>query len=94
MSWFFIHVLFGITPFKLNVLISPEGRAVLTDFGFSRIANSSFSMPYLCGGGTLRWMAPEILDTGEATAAADVWAFGMTCLVSAYILNLPSMDIT
>lgn len=40
------------------------------------------------GGGTLRWMAREILETGEPTAAADVWAFGMTCLVSAFGLDL------
>lgn len=32
-------------------------------------------------GGSLPWMAPEMLEPyGEATAARDVWAFGMTAL--------------
>jgi len=33
-------------------------------------------------GATLPWLAPEMLDGGKATAARDVWAFGMTALVS------------
>jgi len=33
-------------------------------------------------GGTLRWMAPEIVGGGEVSAEGDVWAFGMTALVS------------
>ena len=33
-------------------------------------------------GGTLPWMAPEMLDgDGAKTAAGDVWGFGMTVLV-------------
>jgi len=31
--------------------------------------------------GTLKWMSPEILDGGEVSPEADVWAFGMTVLV-------------
>ncbi|KIM53835.1 hypothetical protein SCLCIDRAFT_36111, partial [Scleroderma citrinum Foug A] len=55
-----------------NVLISPEGRALLTDFGLSRVINSSLSRPQpLSGAGTLRWMAPEILDGGEPSDASD-----------------------
>ncbi|KIM61203.1 hypothetical protein SCLCIDRAFT_122635, partial [Scleroderma citrinum Foug A] len=65
-----------------NVLISEEGRTLLTDFGFSFLTNSSFSMPTLAhSGGTLPWFAPEMLDGGEANAAQDVWAFAMTALV-------------
>ncbi|KAI6008846.1 kinase-like domain-containing protein [Pisolithus orientalis] len=68
----------------LNVLISDEGHALLTDFGLSYLVNSSFSMAdhERCGG-SLNWMAPELLDTeGNAvmTPAGDVWSFGMTAL--------------
>ena len=31
--------------------------------------------------GALRWMAPEGIDGGRATAERDVWAFAMTALV-------------
>ncbi|KAL4072062.1 kinase-like domain-containing protein, partial [Scleroderma citrinum] len=64
-----------------NVLISSEGRALLTDFGLSRVVNSSLKMTAdkICGG-TLNWMAPEILDGKEVSAEGDVWAFGMTAL--------------
>ena len=75
-------VLLGITPRQYNVLISQEGHALLADFGFSHVVNSSFSMSNSPSGGTLRWMAPEILESNEPTAPGDVWAFGMTCLVS------------
>ncbi|KAG6329347.1 hypothetical protein ID866_9741 [Astraeus odoratus] len=65
----------------LNVLISDDGRALLTDFGFSYLVTSSFSMTVDAPlGGTLRWMAPEILDNHEISAEGDVWAFGMTTL--------------
>ncbi|KAI6108838.1 kinase-like domain-containing protein [Pisolithus croceorrhizus] len=64
-----------------NVLISESGRALLTDFGFSHLVNSTFSMT-LSGkrGCTVYWAAPEILNDEEISAAADVWSFGMTLL--------------
>ncbi|KIM61181.1 hypothetical protein SCLCIDRAFT_49614, partial [Scleroderma citrinum Foug A] len=42
----------------LNVLISGEGQALLTDFRPSFLTNSSFSMSTP---GTSPWMAPEML---------------------------------
>ncbi|KAG6331498.1 hypothetical protein ID866_7594 [Astraeus odoratus] len=64
-----------------NVLISPEGHPLLTDFGLSCVVESSLNISVAsCHGGSLRWMAPENLDTGNITAAGDVWAFGMTAL--------------
>ncbi|KAG6329714.1 hypothetical protein ID866_9374 [Astraeus odoratus] len=68
----------------VNVLISEKGQALLTDFGFSVLANSSFSLSTPNSpGGTMNWMAPEHFDGdgGEVTPASDVWAFGMTALV-------------
>ncbi|KAG6330147.1 hypothetical protein ID866_8942 [Astraeus odoratus] len=64
-----------------NVLISDEGQALLSDFEHSRAVNSflhiTFTEP---SGGSLNWMAPEILDSGEMSAESDVWAFGMIAL--------------
>lgn len=71
---------------KPNVLVSNEGHALLTDFGFSHLAGASFNLAAeQFPGGTLRWMAPEYLDVMDEvkmTTAGDVWAFGMTTLVN------------
>ncbi|KIM53495.1 hypothetical protein SCLCIDRAFT_31840 [Scleroderma citrinum Foug A] len=69
----------------LNVLISEEGRALLTDFGLSCLTNSSFSVSTPGQfGGTLPWMSPEMLSVAvpvpPPTAARDVWAFAMMAL--------------
>lgn len=69
---------------QVNVLISDNHEALLTDFGYSVAVNSSFSMTISNQGGTkgtLRWMSPEILEGGEGSAAADMLAFGMTALI-------------
>ncbi|KAG6329386.1 hypothetical protein ID866_9703 [Astraeus odoratus] len=65
-----------------NVLISDDGRALLTDFGLSYIVDSSFSWSTPGGlGGTISWMAPESLDGhDDPSAATDVWGFAMTAL--------------
>ncbi|KIJ52440.1 hypothetical protein M422DRAFT_26048 [Sphaerobolus stellatus SS14] len=66
----------------LNILISADGTPCLTDFGLSRILDEDLAQ--LIGksgrpvGGTLRWMAPELLRESDSTKATDVWAFAMT----------------
>ena len=73
-----------------NVLISNDGQALLADFGFSTLATSTFSMTVERHfGGTLRWMAPELLDGGEASVPGDVYAFGMTALVCVWHDSIP-----
>ena len=64
-------------------MVSDDGRALLTDFGFSHLAGASLSLAAeQHAGGTLRWMAPEyLLDECIITPSGDVWAFGMTMLV-------------
>ena len=64
-------------------MVSDDGRALLTDFGFSHLAGASLSLAAeQHAGGTLCWMAPEYLeDECIMTPAGDVWAFGMTILV-------------
>jgi len=70
---------------QLNVLLSDEGHALLTDFGLSQAVQSSFSMTAPSRlGGSVNWMPPEYIDELEEyaiTAEGDVWSFGMTALV-------------
>ncbi len=65
-----------------NVLIAPEGRVVLTDFGIARADDS----PVLTGTGVLvgspSYISPERARGDRAEAAADLWALG-ACLYAA-----------
>ena len=65
-----------------NVLIGPEGRVVLTDFGIARADDS----PVLTGTGVLvgspSYISPERARGDRAEAAADLWALG-ACLYAA-----------
>ncbi|KAI6000347.1 kinase-like domain-containing protein [Pisolithus orientalis] len=65
----------------LNVLVSSDHRALLSDFGLSTLNISTFSMSIdgVCGG-SCHWMAPELLSGCPLSVASDVWAFGMTIL--------------
>ncbi|KAG8796567.1 hypothetical protein FRC12_019074 [Ceratobasidium sp. 428] len=70
-----------------NILVSAEGVVKLTDFGNSVLTDLSlgFSTTCIAGGGTARWMAPELFgqeDVPEADRSmpADIYAFGMTIL--------------
>jgi tRNA A-37 threonylcarbamoyl transferase component Bud32 len=65
-----------------NVLIAPEGRVVLTDFGIARADDS----PVLTGTGVLvgspSYISPERARGSRADAAADLWGLG-ACLYAA-----------
>ena len=58
-------------------MIGEDGRALLTDFGYSSFVDPSVPTT---SRGTLRWMAPELLDD-PASIQSDIWAYGMTVLV-------------
>ncbi|KAI6142844.1 kinase-like domain-containing protein [Pisolithus tinctorius] len=82
-----------------NVLITDDGRAVLTDFGLSFLYNSAFAMTTSpLAGGTLRWMAPELVSVMPAedpqpTVEGDIWALGMTAL-ELFTRKLPYHNLT
>ncbi|EUC59180.1 tyrosine kinase catalytic domain protein [Rhizoctonia solani AG-3 Rhs1AP] len=71
----------------VNILVSENGIAKISDFDHSILSDSTlvFSETTNRGGGTLRWMAPELLLEGETPAdrsrECDVYALGMTMLV-------------
>ncbi|CUA75625.1 hypothetical protein RSOLAG22IIIB_05990 [Rhizoctonia solani] len=67
----------------INVLVSSDHKLKLTDFDYSIMAESTvFSQTTRMGGGTFRWMAPElILDLEgdqQRNKRTDIYALGMT----------------
>ncbi|KAI6044475.1 kinase-like domain-containing protein, partial [Pisolithus marmoratus] len=65
----------------VNVLVSSDRRAVLSDFGLSTLQESTFSMTVTAPRGcTYAWVAPELLDDFTPSAEGDVWAYGMVVL--------------
>ncbi|KAF5354973.1 hypothetical protein D9756_005535 [Leucocoprinus leucothites] len=62
-----------------NILVSDTGRAVIADFGVSKILMTGCLTSQLSRG-TINWMAPELLlEDAPATRESDVWAFGCVC---------------
>jgi len=65
---------------KANVLIDWKGDAALCDFGLSVMLDerpTGFTSSDF--GGTLRYLAPELLHVTNRTTATDVYALGCTC---------------
>lgn len=62
-----------------NILLT-ENRCVLTDFGIARSLGGAVSTLTAAGTlvGTPAYLAPELLEGQEATAAADLWSLGAT----------------
>lgn len=67
-----------------NVIVTPQGEAVLIDLGIARTddvrdAQTQTGMVL----GTLRYMAPELIDGGPATPAADIYSLGCVLVEAA-----------
>ena len=63
-----------------------EERAVLTDFGIATLADDRH-VPLTAEGrviGTPGYIAPEVMDGGRATSAADQWVLGVALGAHAY----------
>lgn len=69
---------------QANILIDTNCTARLTDFGLLTISESqNFATSYTSQNekGSLRWMSPELFESGAKKArSSDVYAFGMTVL--------------
>ena len=79
----------------MNILVNSEGRACLADFGLAVITGDTISSEVEPNsyktGGTIRWMAPEILNPDRygyskrargklPSKSTDIYALGMTIL--------------
>ncbi|WP_051759155.1 serine/threonine-protein kinase [Herbidospora cretacea] len=65
-----------------NVLITPDGRAVLTDFGIAAMEDDS---PVTRTGslvGTPAFISPERAAGGRAVRASDLWSLGVTLFLA------------
>ena len=65
----------------MNILIDDAGKALLCDFGLSRVKADIDNRTTLQGStpvaGSRNWMAPERLDGGTLKTPCDIYAFGM-----------------
>ncbi|KAJ3570670.1 hypothetical protein NP233_g4258 [Leucocoprinus birnbaumii] len=63
-----------------NVLVSNAKRAMLADFGLSKVSMTLPTTTSQFRGGTTHWMAPELHeDDAVPDKRSDIWAFGCTC---------------
>lgn len=60
-----------------NIMISDDGQALLTDFGFARVADNSLSLTGSALIGTPAYMSPEQCRGAEATPHSDQYALGV-----------------
>jgi eukaryotic-like serine/threonine-protein kinase len=63
-----------------NILLGPDGRAKLGDFGIARLLDSSTFTIAGTTLGTAAYMAPEQLEDHEVGPSADIWSLGMVLL--------------
>ncbi|KAF9260022.1 kinase-like protein [Marasmius fiardii PR-910] len=67
----------------VNILVTPDLRACITDFGLSRISTTQLLLTETSRAkGTTRWLAPELLTPGPRilpTRQSDVYAYGCVC---------------
>ncbi|KAF8218242.1 kinase-like domain-containing protein [Mycena galopus ATCC 62051] len=68
-----------------NILLDDQGHARLADFGLAVVVDGPLAPTNR--GGSLRWMAPELLNPEscglkdfERTVASDIYAFGCVCV--------------
>ena len=60
-----------------NILLAEDGTPRLTDFGVAHIAESRITDSGIVLG-TFAYVCPEVLNGGEVTPRADIWALGVT----------------
>ncbi len=62
----------------VNVLMDPNGRAVLSDFGIAKVLETSAALTHAGAGvGTPEYMSPEQCKGAPVDARADIYALGV-----------------
>lgn len=59
-----------------NIIISPEGRATIMDFGLARLTEASRLTKVDTAMGTVAYMSPEQAQGMEVDGRTDIWALG------------------
>ncbi|KAJ8088413.1 Receptor-interacting serine/threonine-protein kinase 1 [Marasmius tenuissimus] len=83
----------------VNVLMTPEERACITDFGLSRVADThSLRLSTTTGqaGGTTRWLAPELLQSdppSSVSTSTDMYAYACVCYEIFTGGNMPFQEL-
>ncbi len=60
-----------------NILISPDGRATIMDFGLARLTEASRLTKGEATMGTVAYMSPEQAEGGDVDNRSDLWALGV-----------------
>jgi hypothetical protein len=62
-----------------NIMVSTSGTVKVTDFGIARLVNEETGLTRFGGGiGTLHYMAPELIKSGEVSFSIDIYSLGAT----------------
>jgi serine/threonine-protein kinase len=60
-----------------NILVNYQGTAKIADFGVAALAQQATLTQFGKLIGSVRYIAPEFIDTGESDGRADVYAWGV-----------------
>ncbi len=90
----YISFPFLLTPApKANVLVGDDRRAILCDFGLSRISNElSTDQTSSVMGATPRWTAPEVIFDEKKTVKGDIYSFACTCIQVSLVMISPMLQ--
>ncbi|KAG7090217.1 hypothetical protein E1B28_011818 [Marasmius oreades] len=84
----------------VNILITPDERACIGDFGLSRVADTHAlrltSSTTIHSKGTTRWLSPEILKSDPpcpSSMSSDIYAFACVCY-EIFMGNVPFYELT
>ena len=78
---------------QLNVLVDPEPRALLCDFGLSRMVNPEGVTTGLTTTGitvSIRYASPELMNGSRQTIESDMWAWACLFLE---VRSIPDLSL-